>query len=72
MLILAVAKDFDKLLENCSLTAIAALSKLGRVMIVAVDFSVMFIVAVLGAEDGGADGASEMFDMVFAFQSSDI
>ena len=37
-----------------------------------INLALVFIVAVLGAEYGWANGASEMFDMVFPVQSGDI
>lgn len=66
VLVLAIAVDFDKLLENGSLAAIAALGKLGGVVVVAVDAALVLVVAVGGAEDGGTDGAGEVLDVVFA------
>jgi hypothetical protein len=72
MLILTVAEDFDKLFEDSRLTAVAALSEFGRVMIVAVYVSLMFIVAVLGTKDGRAYGAGKMFDVVFAVECGDV
>ena len=51
MLILAIAEDLDKLLENGGMTAMATLCKLGRVVKMAVDLALMFIVGVLGTED---------------------
>lgn len=72
MLILAIAKDFDKLFENCCLTAIAALSEFSRVVVVAVYISLMFVVAVLSTKDGRAYGAGKMFNMVFAVERGDV
>lgn len=51
MLILSISEDLDKLLKNCRLTSVALLSKLGRVMIMTVDLSIVFIVAVLSTKD---------------------
>jgi len=72
MLILAITEDFDELFENCSLTAVAALSKLGRVMVVAVYVSLMLVVAVLGTKDGRAYRTGEMFDVVFTIERGDV
>lgn len=72
VLILSISKDFDELLQNSSLAAITALSKLRRVVIVTVYFAIVLVVAVLGAKDGRADGAGEMLNMVLAIKSSDI
>lgn len=52
MLVLTVPEYLDKLLENGGLTAVTALCELGGIMVVAVDISVMFVVAVLGSKDG--------------------
>ena len=46
MLVLPVAEDFDELLQDRCLAAVAALSELGRVVVVAVDAALVFIVAV--------------------------
>lgn len=72
MLILAIAEDFDKLLENSCLTAIAALREFGRVVVVAVYISLVLVIAILGAKDGRTYRAGKVFDMVFAIESSDI
>jgi hypothetical protein len=50
VLVLAVAEYLDKLFEDGSLAAAAALCKLGRVVVVAVDLAIVLIVAVLGAK----------------------
>lgn len=55
MLVLSIAVDLDELLEDGGLAAIAALSKLGRVVVVAVNAAFVFVVAVGRAEDCGAD-----------------
>lgn len=72
MLILAIAEDFDKLFENRCLTAIAALSEFGRVVVVAVYISFVFVVAVLSTKDGRAHRAGKMFDVVFAIERGDV
>jgi hypothetical protein len=46
VLVLAVSVDFDKLLEDGRLAAIAALGELCRVVVVAVDAPLVFVVAV--------------------------
>jgi hypothetical protein len=46
MLVLPIAEDFDELLQDRCLAAIAALSELGRVVVVAVDAAFVLIVAV--------------------------
>ena len=47
MLILSISKDFDELLQDSSLASVAALCKLRRIMVMAVDLSIMLIVTVL-------------------------
>jgi hypothetical protein len=72
VLVLAVSEDFDKLLENRGLTPIAALSKPRRVMVMAINVSFVFIVAILGTEHGRANRTGEVLDMIFALQSCDV
>ncbi len=50
MLILAISKYLDELLEDGRLAAAAALSKLGRVVVMAIHMAIVFIVAVRRAE----------------------
>ena len=69
VLIDSIAEDLHELLEDCCLAPIALLRKICAVMEVAVDIAVMFVVGVLGAEDGWADGAGEVLDVVFAVES---
>ncbi len=52
VLVLAIPEDLDKLLKDGGLASAATLGELGGVVIVAVDAAVVFVVAVLGAEDG--------------------
>jgi hypothetical protein len=72
VLILPIAKDFDELLQDGGLAAIAALSKLGRVVIVTVHLSIVLVIAVLSPKHGWADGAGEVFNVVLAIKCSDI
>ena len=72
MLVLAIAEDFDKLLQNSSLAPVASLGKLGGVVIVTVDIRIMLIVAILGAENSRAEGAGEMVDVVLSIKRSDV
>lgn len=72
MLILAVAEDLDKLLKNCCLTSVTFLRKLGGVVIMAVNLPVVFVVAVLSAEDGGTEGARKMVDVVLPLQCCNV
>lgn len=52
MLVLPIAENFHKLLEDGRLAAIASLRKLSGVVVVAIDIAIMLVVAVLGAKDG--------------------
>ena len=72
MLIDAVAEDLHELLENRGLASVALLRKLGAVVVVAVDVAVVLVVGVLGAEDGGADAAGEVLDVVLAVEGGDV
>lgn len=72
MLVLTVAKDLYELLQDGGLTAITALSELCRIMIVAVDFAIVFVITVLSAEDCWADRAGKVFDVILALKSRDI
>ena len=72
VLIDAVPENLHKLLQNRRLATIALLRELRAVVVMAVDVAFVLVVGVLGAEDGGADGAGEVFDVVFAVESCDI
>lgn len=54
------------------MAAMAPLGKLGRVMEMTVHLALVFVVRVLGAENGGTYGTGEMLDMVLAIQGSDV
>lgn len=64
MLILTIAINLDKLLEDCCLTSETALSKLCRVMVMAVDLPLMLVVAVLRSKYGRTHRAREVVDVV--------
>ena len=68
VLILPIPENLDELLQDRSLTAIASLGVLGRIMIMTVHLAFMFIVAVLRPKDGRADGACKMLDVILAIQ----
>lgn len=72
MLVLAVPKDLDKLLQNGCLAAITPLGKLGRIMVVAVYLAIVFVVAVRRAKDCWAHRAGKVVDMIFAVESGDV
>lgn len=72
MLVLAIAIYLDKLLKDSSPATVAALSELRGVVVVAIHIAIVFVVTVLGAENGRAEGTREMVDMVLAFERRDI
>lgn len=72
VLVLAVAEDFDKLLQYGRLAAAAALGKLGGVVVMAVHLPVMLVVAVLGSEDGRTERAGKVVDVVFSVEGGDV
>jgi hypothetical protein len=72
VLVLAIAEDLDKLFEDGRLATVASLGKLGRVVVMAEDGTLVLVVAVGRAEDGGTDGAGEMFDVVFAIEGGNV
>lgn len=72
MLVLAVAEDLDKLLKNCRLTSIAALSETGGVVKMTVDIAIVLVVAVLSAEHSRAHAARKVVDVVLAIKCSDV
>jgi len=57
--------NLHKLFEDGAMASRAFCREAGRVMKVAVDIAVVFIIRVLGTEQSRAEGASEMFDMKF-------
>ena len=72
VLVLAVPEDLDELLEDGSMAAAAALGELGGVVVMAVDMAIVFVIAVLGAKHGRAQGASEVVDVILAFEGGDV
>ena len=50
MLVLAISENLNELFQNCSVTSIASLCELGRIMVMAVDFALVLVVAVLCSE----------------------
>lgn len=72
VLVLAVPVNFHKLLENCSLAAIASLRKLRRVMVMTIHVAIVLVVAVLCAKDRGTQGACEMVDVILSVESGDV
>lgn len=72
MLILPITVDLHELLENSVLAAIAFLCKSGRVVVMAVHFAFVLVIAVLSAKDGRTQGTGEMLDVVFAVECGDV
>lgn len=72
MLVLTISEYLDELLEDGGLTPIASLSKSGGVMVVAVDFPFVLVVAVLSAKDCRAYRTGEMLNVVFPLQCCDV
>jgi len=72
VLILAIAEDFDKLLENGILTTLAVLRKFGRIVVMAVHIAFVLIVAIFGSKLCRADRARKMLNMVLPVQGGDV
>lgn len=72
MLILTVAEYLNELLKNCCLAAVTSLSKLRRVMVMTVDLTIVFVVAVLRSKYGRTHRAGEVVDVVFAIKGRNV
>lgn len=72
VLVLPVAEYLDKLLEYSRLASAASLGELGGIVVVAVDFALVLVVAVLSSKDSRAQRAREVLDVVFSFQRGDV
>ena len=72
VLVLPISKYFDELLENSRLAAATSLSKLGGIMVMAVNLPVVLVVAILRPKDCWAEGASEVVNVVFAIERRDV
>jgi len=72
MLVLAVSEDLYKLFEDSILTSLTSLGELCRVVIMAVDFAFVFVVAVLGSKYRWTDRACKMLNMILSFQRCDV
>ena len=68
MLVLTVPEDFDELLKDRSLAAVAALCKSRRVVVVAIDIAIVLIIAVFCSESSRANRAGKVVDMVLAIE----
>ena len=65
MLILPVPEDLHKLFEDRGVTSVTSLRKLRRVMEMAENLAIVFVVTILRAKDSRAYGASEVVDVIF-------
>lgn len=54
MLILAIAEYLNKLFEDSSMASVTSLGELRRVMEMTIDFALVLVIRILGAENGGA------------------
>ena len=72
MLVLALPEDLNKLFQNRGVTSITTLCELCRVVVVAVDTSIMFVVTVLGAKDCWAYRTGEMIYVIFSVKGSNV
>jgi hypothetical protein len=72
MLILTVAEYLHELFEYGIVTTMTPLREARRVMIVAIDISLVFVVAVLSSEYCWAQRAGEMLNVVFSVERSDV
>lgn len=72
MLVLPIAENFNELLQDGSVAAIAFLREFGRVMIMAIYEPLVLVVAVLGAEDGGTYRARKVFNMIFTLERCNV
>ncbi len=65
MLILTIAEDLDKLLQNRCMAPITPLSELCRVMVMAVHVPIVLVITILSAEDRWAHRTCEMINVIF-------
>lgn len=72
MLVLIVAIDLDKLLEDRSVTSCAADSESGGIMEVAEDFAIVFVVTILRSKNSWTRRAREMLYVELGSQGSDV
>lgn len=72
MLVHAISEDFHKLLENSGLTSITLLCEARRVMVVAEDITFVLVVRVGSTEDGRANAAREVLDVIFPVERSNV
>ena len=72
VLILTITVNLDKLLEDCRLASETALSKLCRVMVMAVDLPLMLVVAILRSKYGWTHRAREVVHVVLLVEGGNV
>jgi len=72
VLVLAVTKDLDELLQDGGLAALATLGEACGIVVVAINLPIVLIIAVLCSKYRRAQGAGEVIDVVLAFQRRDV
>jgi hypothetical protein len=72
VLVYAIPEDFHELFQDGRLTSIALLRKFRRVVVVAVHAAFMFVVRILGAENGRANRAGKVLNVVLSVQRCDV
>lgn len=72
MLVLTVAIDLDKLLQDGRVTATAFLGEMSRVVVMTIDLPLVFVVAVGGAKHGRTHGAGEVLDVILSLKGGDV
>ena len=72
VLILPIPEYLDELLQNGCLATVAFRGKLGRVMIVTVNFAAVLVVRVLGTKHRRADATGKVLNVVFAVERCDV
>lgn len=70
--VLAIAVNLDELLQDRGPTSCAFDGVVERIVIVAIDLAVMFIVRVLRTKDCRTHGACEVLNVIFVVQRRDI
>lgn len=72
VLVLSIAIDFNKLLQDGRVATITSFGKLRRVMIMAVHLAIVLVVAVLRPKDGRTDRTRKVLDMVFPVDGGNV
>lgn len=72
VLVLAVSKDLDELLQDGRLAAVTPLGELRRVVVVAVYVTIVLVVTVLRSKNRGTERAGEMVYVVLSVEGRDV